>query len=278
MTVANKDIIEILKEKAKTIRCHIVRMISNSQVGHPGGSLSVADILTVLYFHTLNIDPKNPGWEERDRLVLSKGHGAAALYSTLAEREFFSKDIFSTFGKIDSTLQVHPDKNKVPGVDASTGALGQGFSIALGMALGARLDNKKYWVYAILGDGEIQEGQIWEAAMCAAHYKVTNLITILDYNRIQLMGKIADIMEISPVKEKWVSFGWNTIEIDGHDIGEIISSIEEAKKFKNKPTIIIAHTIKGKGVSYMEGKSEWHGKFPCEEELKIAIRELTSDV
>ena len=250
-------------------------MISNAQVGHPGGSLSVADILTVLYFYALNIDPKNPDWEERDRLVLSKGHGAAALYCTLAERGFFSKDTLLTFGKIDSILQVHPDKIKVPGVDASTGALGQGFSIALGMALGARLDGRKYWVYAILGDGEIQEGQVWEAAMCAAHYRVTNLITILDYNRVQLMGPVAEIMEISPVKEKWISFGWNVVEIDGHNISEIISSMEKVKKFKSKPTIIIAHTIKGKGVSYMEGKSEWHGKPPCKEELKIAISELT---
>lgn len=278
MTVVSKEEIERLKEKAKNIRCSIVRTISNAQVGHPGGSLSVADILTVLYFHTLNIDPKNPDWDKRDRLVLSKGHGAAALYSTLAERGFFPKDILSTFGKINSILQVHPDKNKVLGVDASTGALGQGFSIALGIAMGARLDGKKYWVYAILGDGEIQEGQIWEAAMCAAHYRVTNLITILDYNRVQLMGKVAEIMEISPVKDKWVSFGWNAVEIDGHNISEIISSIEEAKKFKSRPTIIIAHTVKGKGVSYMEGKSEWHGKPPCKEELKIAISELTGKV
>ena len=273
--MVSKEEIERLKEKAKIIRCDIVKTISNAQVGHPGGSLSIADILTVLYFNTLNIDPKNPDWEERDRLVLSKGHGAAALYCTLAERGFFRKDILSTFGKIDSILQVHPDKNKVPGVDASTGALGQGFSIALGMALGARLDCRKYWVYAILGDGEIQEGQIWEAAMCAAHYRITNLITILDYNGVQLMGPVAEIMEISPVKEKWISFGWNVVEIDGHNISEIIGSIEKVKKVKNKPTIIIARTIKGKGVSYMEGKSEWHGKPPCKEELEIAISELT---
>ncbi len=278
MPVVSEKEIERLKEKAKVIRCDIVKTISNAKVGHPGGSLSIADILTVLYFHTLNIDPKNPDWVKRDRLVLSKGHGAAALYSTLAERGFFFKDILLNFGKIDSILQVHPDKNKVPGVDASTGALGQGFSIALGMALGARLDGRKYWVYAILGDGEIQEGQIWEAAMCAAHYRVTNLITILDYNRVQLMGPVAEIMEIAPVKEKWCSFGWNTIEIDGHNISEIISSIEEAKKVKSMPTIIIAHTIKGKGVSYMEGKYEWHGKPPCKEELELAIKEITSRI
>lgn len=267
--------IKKLEEKAKVIRCHIVRMICNAQVGHPGGSLSAADILTVLYFHALNIDPKNPNWEERDRFVLSKGHAATALYSTLAERGFFSVDLLSTFGQVGSLLQVHPDKNKVPGVDASTGALGQGLSIALGMALGTRLGGKKYWVYALIGDGEMQEGQIWESAMSAAHYKVTNLITILDYNKVQLMGPVSKIIEISPVRDKWNSFGWNVIEIDGHNISQIISSIEEAKKFKEKPTIIIAHTIKGKGVSYMEGKYEWHGKAPSKKELEIAIKDLT---
>ena len=278
MKIAEEKIMDDLKEKAKIIRCHIVEMIYRAQVGHPGGSLSATDILTALYFHILNIDPKNPDWEDRDRFVLSKGHAATALYSTLSERGFFQTDLLSTFGQIGSPLQVHPDKNKVPGIDASTGALGQGLSIALGMALGARLDGKKYWVYALIGDGEMQEGQIWEAAMCAAHYKVTNLITILDYNKVQLMGPISKIMGVSPVKDKWLSFGWNVIEIDGHDMKQIINSIYEAKRVKQKPTIIIAHTIKGKGISYMEGRYEWHGKAPCKEELEIAIKELTSSV
>jgi transketolase len=274
MVITNKKIIEELEEKAKIVRCNIVKMICNAQVGHPGGSLSAADILVTLYFYIMNIDPKYPNWENRDRFVLSKGHAATALYSTLAERGFFSVDLLSTFGKIDSILQVHPDKNKTPGVDASTGALGQGLSMALGMAMGARLDGKKYWVYALIGDGEMQEGQIWEAAMSASHYKVTNLITILDYNKVQLMGPVSKIMEVSPVRDKWQSFGWNVIEIDGHDIEEIINSIEKAKNYKEKPTLIIAHTIKGKGVSFMEGKCEWHGKVPCQEELEIALKEI----
>ncbi|MBM3702392.1 MAG: transketolase [Actinobacteria bacterium] len=278
MKIVEEKIIDDLKEKAKIIRCHIVEMIYRAQVGHPGGSLSAADILTALYFYILSIDPKNPDWEDRDRFVLSKGHAATALYSTLAERGFFPTDLLFTFGQIGSLLQVHPDKNKVPGIDASTGALGQGLSIALGMALGARVDGKKYWVYALIGDGEIQEGQIWEAAMCTAHYKVTNLITILDYNKVQLMGPVSKIMEVSPVKDKWLSFGWNVIEIDGHDMKQIINSIYEAKRVKQKPTIIIAHTIKGKGISYMEGTHEWHGKAPCKEELEIAIKELTNSV
>lgn len=278
MVVTNKKIVEKLEENAKKVRSHIVEMICNAQVGHPGGSLSATDILVALYFHIMNIDPKNPDWENRDRFVLSKGHAATALYSTLAERGFFPVDLLYTFGNIDSMLQVHPDKNKTPGVDASTGALGQGFSIALGMAMGAKLDGKKYWVYALIGDGEMQEGQIWEAAMSASHYKVTNLITILDYNKVQLMGPVSKIIEVSPVRDKWLSFGWNVIEIDGHDIKEIINSIEKAKNYKEKPTIIIAHTIKGKGISFMEGKHEWHGKAPCREELEIALKEIKGDL
>lgn len=274
MVMVDKKTTRELEEKARIVRSSIVKMICRAQVGHPGGSLSATDILVALYFHIMNIDPENPDLKDRDRFVLSKGHAAAGLYSTLAERGFFSSDLLYTFGKIDSKLQVHPDKDKAPGVEASTGALGQGFSIALGMAMGARLDGKKYWVYSLIGDGEIQEGQIWEAAMCASHYKVTNLITILDYNKVQLMGPVSEIMEISPVKDKWLSFGWNVIEINGHDIQEIINSIEEAKNYKEKPTIIIANTIKGKGISFMEGKCEWHGKAPCPEELEIALKEI----
>jgi transketolase len=277
MAIVNKKILEELKEKAKKVRCNIVQTICNAQVGHPGGSLSATDILVALYFHVMDIDPKNPCWENRDRFILSKGHAAAGLYSTLTERGFFSHDLLNTFGRINSKLQVHPDKDKAPGIDASTGALGQGFSIALGMAMGARLDGKKFWVYVLIGDGEMQEGQVWEAAMSASHHKVTNLITILDYNKVQLMGPVSKITEVSPVKEKWQSFGWNTIEIDGHDIGEIINAIEEAKTHKEKPTIVIANTVKGKGVSFMEGKYEWHGKAPCKEELEIALKEITGN-
>jgi transketolase len=267
-------LIQDLEERARIIRRHIVKIISDAGVGHPGGSLSAVDILTVLYFHVLRIDPDNPNWEDRDRFILSKGHASSALYSTLAEKGFFSIDLLSTFGRINSRLQVHPDMQKIPGIEASTGALGQGLSIGLGMALGARLDNKNLHVYVLLGDGEIQEGQVWEAAMSAAHYKVYNLTAILDYNRVQLMGPVSAIMEVAPVKEKWLAFGWNVIEIDGHDIKEIINSLHQARAFKGKPTIVIANTIKGRGCSFMEGKCEWHGKTPSKEELCRALSEL----
>ena len=270
----SKDLIEGLEEKSKIIRRHVVKVIHDAKVGHPGGSLSAVDILTVLYFHTLRIDPDNPNWEDRDRFILSKGHASSALYSTLTERGFFSTDLLSTFGRINSRLQVHPDMRKVPGVEASTGALGQGLSIALGMALGARLNKKNLHVYVLLGDGEMQEGQIWEAAMSAAHYKIDSLTAILDYNRVQLMGPVSTIMEVAPVKEKWLAFGWNVIEIDGHNIKEIINSFDQARVFKGKPTIILANTVKGKGCSFMEGKHEWHGKTPSNEELCRALNEL----
>jgi len=266
--------VERLTKQAQTIRCHILAMITDAQVGHIGGSFSSADILTALYFHIMRIDPLNPNWPDRDRFILSKGHGATLLYSALAERGFFSVDELSTFGKLGSILQVHPDRNKVPGVEASTGALGQGLSIGIGMALAAKLDKKNYHTYVVLGDGEIQEGQVWEAAMFASHFKVDNLTAILDYNNVQLMGNVPDIMQIKPVKEKWESFGWNTIEINGHDFSQIINAVNSAKMKKGVPTIIIAKTIKGKGVSFMQNTCEWHGKAPSNEEYKKAIREL----
>lgn len=271
LTDSNKNLME---EKSKKIRCNILNMITNAQVGHIGGSFSVTDILVSLYFSILNIDPANPDWQDRDRLILSKGHGATALYSTLAERGFFPVDELITFAKLGSRFQVHPDKRKVPGVEASTGALGQGLSIGAGMALAARLNAKNYHTYIILGDGEIQEGQVWEAAMFASHYKLGNLTAILDYNNVQLMGYIPEIMEIAPIKEKWISFGWNTIEINGHDHGQIINAVSEAKKIKSRPTIIIANTVKGKGVAFMENTCEWHGKAPCKEEYDTAIKEI----
>jgi transketolase len=274
MPQLSEDVIKKLEEKAKLVRRHIVTMIAQAQVGHPGGSLSAADILTALFFHVLRIDPQNPEWEDRDRFVLSKGHAASALYATLAERGYFPVDRLSAFGRIDSALQVHPDKNKVPGVEASTGALGQGLSIALGMALGGRLDGKDFRVYALLGDGEIQEGQIWEAAMCAAHYKVDSLTAILDYNGIQLMGPIPTIMEIAPVRDKWCSFGWKVLEIDGHNMKEIVKALESAREVKGRPTMVVAHTIKGKGVSFMEATHEWHGRPLTQEELSQALAEL----
>lgn len=249
-------------------------MVTNAQVGHIGGSFSVTDILVSLYFAILKTDPKKPDWPDRDRLIMSKGHGATALYSTLAERGFFHAEELKTFAKLGSRLQVHPDKRKVPGVEASTGALGQGLSIGAGMALAARLDRKDYHTYVILGDGEIQEGQIWEAAMFSSHYGLGNLTAILDYNNVQLMGYVSEIMGISPVKEKWIAFGWNVLEINGHDHEQIINAAEEAKKIKEKPTIIIASTLKGKGVAFMENACEWHGKAPCKEEYDNAMKEI----
>ena len=266
-----------LEEIARNVRCHVVRTISEAQAGHPGGSLSAADILTALYFHVMRADPQHPDWEDRDRFILSKGHGAAGLYATLAERGFFSPELLTTFGRIDSRLQVHPDMHLVPGVEVSTGALGQGISVALGIALAARLDGKTFHTYCLIGDGENQEGQVWEAAQTAAHYRVDNLTVILDYNGVQLLGTLEEIMEIAPITDKWRSFGWETIEIDGHDMWQIIEGVESAKGVKGKPCIVIAHTTKGKGVSYMEGQAVWHGKPPNEEQLVRALADLQCD-
>jgi transketolase len=263
-----------LQDVARRIRCHVVRTISQASAGHPGGSLSAADILTALYFYTMRLDPQNPTWPERDRFVLSKGHGAAGLYATLAERGLFPIEWLETFGQIDSRLQVHPDMHMVPGIEISTGALGQGISVALGIALGARLNGDTYHVYCLIGDGENQEGQVWEAAEVAAHYRVDNLTVILDYNRVQLMGPLKEILEMSPMAQKWRSFNWHVVEVDGHDIQALVDALEAAQKHRGEPMIIIAHTVKGKGVSYMEGKSAWHGRPPNSDELAQALKDL----
>ena len=268
--------IKRLQQISKRIRCSILTMVKDAEVGHIGGSLSVTDILVALYFKVLNINPDNPDWKDRDRLILSKGHGATAIYSTLAERGYFEAKDLKTFGTLGSKFQVHPDKIKVPGIEASTGALGQGLSVAAGMALAARLDKKDYHTYAILGDGEIQEGQVWEAAMFSAHYKLDNLTAILDYNNVQLMGNVPDIMGIAPVDKKWDSFGWNVIKIDGHDFTQIVKGLNSAKKYKGRPTIIIADTTKGKGVSFMQNTCSWHGNVPTDDEYKKAIEELNN--
>ena len=243
-------------------------------LGHPGGSLSIADILTVLYFNELNIDEKNPKWEDRDRLVLSKGHCAPALYSVLANRGFFDKKELKTLRKLGSFLQGHPDMKKTPGVDMTTGSLGQGLSSANGMAIAAKLDNKSYRVYCILGDGEIEEGQIWEAAMASNKYKLDNLCVIVDNNNLQRDKKIEDVMSPYPIDEKFRSFGFQIIKIDGNDIDEILKAFEVAKNVKGKPTCIIAKTIKGKGISFMENEASWHGKAPNKEEYDKAVKEL----
>ena len=242
--------------------------------GHPGGSLSIADILTVLYFNQMNIDEKNPKAKERDRLVLSKGHTSPALYSVLAERGYFDKELLKTFRHLDSILQGHPDMKNIPGVDMSTGSLGQGLSVANGMAMASKMDSEGVRVYCICGDGELQEGQIWEAAMTASHYKLDNLCVIVDNNNLQIDGRVSDVMSIYPIAEKFESFGFATINIDGHNIQEIINAFEGAKKIKGKPTAIIANTIKGKGITYMENIAGWHGKAPNEEQYKLAIAEL----
>jgi len=272
--VFQERLIKNLEKKANIIRRYIVEMISNAEGGHIGGALSIVDIMAVLYFHILKIDPENPEREDRDRVVLSKGHASAAWYAALAERGYFPKEELLTFDHINSRLQGHPDMNKTPGVDMSSGSLGQGISVALGMALAARYLKKTYRTFVILGDGETQEGQAWEAAMVASNYNTDNLIAILDYNKLQLYGQTNTIMNIEPVIEKWRVFGWNTIEINGHRINEIVQALEEAIKFEGKPTIVVAHTIKGKGVSFMENKVEWHSLAPNKEQAKQALKEL----
>lgn len=263
-----------LEEKCKTIRRHIIQMIGEAGEGHPGGSLSAVEILTSLYFKVMRIDPQNPTWPERDRFIMSKGHASALLYATLAERGYFPVADLATFRRSWSKLSGHPDMNKVVGVDMTTGSLGQGLSVANGMAIAAKYDGKDYRVYVVMGDGEIQEGQVWEAAMAAAHYKLDNITAFIDRNGLQIDGSTEDVMQIEPIKDKWQSFGWHVIEIDGHNITQILNAVAEAKQTQGKPTLIIAKTIKGKGVSFMEGKVEWHGKAPGGELFAKAKMEL----
>ena len=263
-----------LENMAKGVRRGILEEVYNAQSGHPGGSLSVADILTVLYFNELNIDEKNPKWEDRDRMVLSKGHCSPALYSCLANRGFFFLFDLKTFRKLDSYLQGHPDMNKIPGVDMTTGSLGQGLSAAVGMAIAGKMDKKDYRVYCVLGDGEIEEGQIWEAAMSAKKYALDNLCVVVDNNNLQIDGTVEEVMSPYPIDEKFESFGFEMIKIDGHNMQEILDAFDVAKHVKGKPLCIIAKTIKGKGVSFMENQVGWHGKAPNEEQYKMAMDEL----
>lgn len=263
-----------LQKIATNVRKNVIEAVYNAASGHPGGSLSIADILTVLYFEEMNIDPKNPKNPDRDRFVLSKGHCAPGLYGVLAERGFFPKEDVKTFRKIDSYLQGHPDMKGVPGVDMSSGSLGQGVCAANGMALAAKLDNKDYRVYSILGDGEIEEGQVWEAAMFAAHYKLDNHTAFLDFNGLQIDGDITKVMSPLPVDEKFRAFGWHVIEIDAHDYDQIKAAVAEAKQTKGKPTMIIAKSVKGKGVSFMENQAAWHGNAPNQEQYEQAIADL----
>ena len=266
--------IKQLQEKAKEVRKGIIEAVYSNKSGHPGGSLSIADIMTVLYFNQMNIDEKNPKWEDRDRLVLSKGHCSPALYSCLANRGFFDVEKLKTFRNINSNLQGHPDMNKVPGVDISSGSLGQGLSCANGMAIAGKMDNKNYRVYCILGDGEIEEGQVWEAAMASNKYKLDNLCVIVDNNNLQIDGTIEEVMSSYPIDEKFKSFGFQVINIDGHNVQEIIDAFDVARNVEGKPVCIIAKTVKGKGVSFMEGKVEWHGKAPNQEQYEQAIKDI----
>jgi len=275
MSKPTQQKIDELNTKAKIIRRHIVEMTGRANSGHPGGSLSATDIITVLYFYKMKIDPKRPEWEERDRFVLSKGHAAPALYSTLAESGYFPVSYLKTLRQIGSSLQGHPDMLSLPGIEMTTGSLGQGLSAAVGMALGSRMDNKSYRVYCVIGDGETQEGQIWEAAMTAGHHKLDNLLLILDHNKLQIDGKVEDIKGLEPLSKKWDAFRWNVIDgVDGHNIKALITAMEEAEKVKGKPTVIIAETVKGKGVSFMEWNNSFHGKAPSKEEIEKALKEF----
>lgn len=267
-----------LKIIANRIRKDALTAVFRAASGHPGGSLSIADLLSVLYFEEMHIDPKNPHDPERDRLVLSKGHCAPALYGALAERGYFPAKDCATFRKTGSYLQGHPDMKNVPGVDMSTGSLGQGISAANGMALAGRIDKKNYHVYAILGDGELEEGQVWEAAMYAAHYKLDNLTAFVDFNGLQIDGDIAKVMSPLPIDKKFEAFGWNVICTDAHDPIALSDAIAEAKNTKGKPTVIIMKSIKGKGVSFMENVAAWHGSAPNEEQYKQAISELDAQI
>ena len=272
--VYDGEFIAELESIAKKIRWHSIRMIYEAGSGHPGGSLSVTDILVALYFHIMKHDPKNPDWSDRDRFVLSKGHSAPALYAVLAEAGYFPVDELLTLRKMGSRLQGHPCMRKTPGIEMSTGSLGHGLAAGNGMALAAKLDRKLYRIYVALGDGEMDVGENWEAAMLASHYKLDNVIAYVDRNKLQLDGPTEKIMSIEPLADKWKAFGWHVIEINGHNMKEIIQATNEAKSVKGKPSVIICHTIKGKGVSFMEGALHFHGKAPDEKEFKQAMKEL----
>ena len=263
-----------LEQTARQLRMEILKMLNTARSGHTGGSLSATDILTVLYFHKMRHDPSNPAWPERDRFVLSKGHAAPALYATLAEAGYFSRDELKTLRRLGSHLQGHPDMNKTPGVDVCTGSLGQGLSQAVGLALSARLAGRSSRVYALLGDGEVQEGQVWEAAMSAAHYKLDNLCAIVDHNGLQIDGEVAKVMNVAPLGPKFLAFNWHVLEVDGHDVQAISRALDDAGRTEGQPTMIVARTVKGKGVPFFEHKARYHGGPPRDDELTRALDHL----
>ncbi len=266
--------VQDLKNIAKKIRVNILHMLTKAGSGHTGGSLSAVDIAVAIYFSKMNFDPKNPKWKGRDMFILSKGHAAPLLYAIMAEAGYFPIETVETLRKIESPLQGHPCCKSLAGIEVSTGSLGQGLSVANGMALGLRLDNNPAKVYCIMGDGEIQEGQIWEAAMTSAHYKIDNLCGVVDNNGLQIDGPVEKVMGIKPINDKWAAFGWHVIDIDGHNMEEILGALDEAETIKGKPTVIIANTTKGKGVSFFEDKVEYHGVAPSQEEFDKAKKEI----
>lgn len=266
--------IDFLNKKATEIRKNIIKIITEASSGHPGGSLSAVEILTSLYFNEMNINKENIYDKSRDKFVLSKGHASPLLYSVLSEKGFIDKNKLGSFRKINSKLQGHPNMNYIPSIDMSTGSLGQGISTAVGMALSYKIHNDKYRVYTLLGDGELEEGQVWEAAMTATHYKLDNLLAIIDFNGLQIDGEITNVMNPTPIDKKFEAFGWNVITVDGHNFEELINAYKIAKNTKEMPTVIIAKTIKGKGISFMENRPEWHGNAPSKEQCELALKEL----
>ena len=275
MTTARKELLEALKVKAQQVRESILRMVYAANSGHCGGSLSAADLVTALYFHIMRVNPQDPKWEDRDRFILSKGHACPVIYAALALRGYFPQEELGTLRAINSRLQGHPDMRKTPGLDATTGSLGQGLSLGVGMALAAKIGGKGYRVFVLMGDGETNEGQIWEAAACAAKYGLSNLVGIVDENGLQNDGPTDAIMPMQPLAEKWRAFGWNVLEIDGHDMEQIVTALEQANESnQGKPTAIIAKTVKGKGVSFMENVVEWHSGAPTDAQLEQALDEI----
>jgi len=272
--VYDETTIAALERKARELRRDVVQMIHRAGSGHPGGSLSSADIISALYFSRLNVDPKRPEWPQRDRFILSKGHAAPLLYAALARRGFFPIEDLSTLRRIGSHLQGHPDRLKTPGVEMTSGALGHGLAVGAGLALGAKRQNARWWTYVLMGDGELQAGVVWEGALIAAKYRLNNLTAIVDQNDVQLDGPVHEILPLEPLTEKWRAFGWAVIEIDGHNIRQILEAFDEAQHIHDRPTVVIAHTVKGRGISYMEGLAKWHGRAPTDEELMVALQEL----
>lgn len=277
MEVARMDDINFLKKKATEIRLQVIKMVYEAGTGHTGSSLSNTDILTALYYKVMNVDPINPNWEDRDRYVQSKGHAVESYWAILADKGFFDKEELKTFSQFKTRLIGHPN-NKVPGVEMNTGALGHGLSISVGIALAAKMDQKSYRVFTLMGDGEQAEGSVWEGAMAAAHYKLDNLVGIIDRNGLQITGKTSDVMSNEPLDEKWRSFGWEVVEVNGNDLAELVAVLSDVPRVKNKPTLVLANTVKGKGVSFAENVPSWHHHVPTKEEYELAIAELSKQL